>query len=70
MSVTLTFFLGEIYNHKQLRAQLEQKGYVFETHSDCEVIKHLVIFYFYFFLHLFLLYNHVHKTNIKELLVV
>ncbi|KAI7860477.1 asparagine synthase [Circinella umbellata] len=32
---------GEIYNHKQLRAQLEQKGYVFKTHSDCEVIMYL-----------------------------
>ncbi|KAI9264877.1 asparagine synthase [Phascolomyces articulosus] len=32
---------GEIYNHKQLRRQLEQKGHVFKTHSDCEVIMHL-----------------------------
>ncbi|KAI9490794.1 asparagine synthase [Zychaea mexicana] len=32
---------GEIYNHKQLRAQLEQKNHVFKTHSDCEVIMHM-----------------------------
>jgi asparagine synthase (glutamine-hydrolysing) len=29
---------GEIYNYRQLRADLEQRGYRFLTHSDCEVI--------------------------------
>jgi asparagine synthase (glutamine-hydrolysing) len=32
---------GEIYNHKQLRANLKNK-YEFKTHSDCEVIMHMV----------------------------
>ena len=32
---------GEIYNHQSLRAALEKK-HVFRTHSDCEVILHLV----------------------------
>ncbi|MEH6604199.1 MAG: asparagine synthase (glutamine-hydrolyzing) [Pseudomonadales bacterium] len=32
-------FNGEIYNHRELRAELESKGYVFQTdHSDSEVI--------------------------------
>jgi asparagine synthase (glutamine-hydrolysing) len=31
---------GEIYNHLDLRAQLEQRGHRFATHSDCEVIVH------------------------------
>ncbi|MFW6182710.1 MAG: asparagine synthetase B family protein, partial [Chloroflexota bacterium] len=31
---------GEIYNFEQLRAQLEQKGHVFHTRSDTEVIIH------------------------------
>jgi asparagine synthase (glutamine-hydrolysing) len=36
---------GEIYNHKQLRADL--KGdYTFKTESDCEVIMHMVSFMF------------------------
>lgn len=34
---------GEIYNHKQLRANLKNK-YEFKTHSDCEVIMHMVRF--------------------------
>lgn len=33
-------FNGEIYNFKQIRQQLEKKGYNFRTHSDTEVIVH------------------------------
>ena len=32
---------GEIYNHDTLRAQLKQRGHVFSTASDVEVIVHL-----------------------------
>lgn len=32
---------GEIYNHKHLRNQLKQPHH-FQTHSDCEVIMHMV----------------------------
>jgi asparagine synthase (glutamine-hydrolysing) len=32
---------GEIYNHRELRASLESKGYKFATLSDSEVILHL-----------------------------
>ena len=32
---------GEIYNHRALRKSLKQPA-VFKTHSDCEVIMHLV----------------------------
>lgn len=31
---------GEIYNHKELRRELQAKGRVFQTHSDSEVILH------------------------------
>lgn len=33
---------GEIYNHKQLRKELKNQDAIFKTHSDCEVIMHLV----------------------------
>ncbi|MGB5106928.1 MAG: asparagine synthase (glutamine-hydrolyzing) [Candidatus Zixiibacteriota bacterium] len=31
-------FNGEIYNHRQLRATLESKGYVYRTHTDTETV--------------------------------
>ncbi|HMS83339.1 MAG TPA: asparagine synthase (glutamine-hydrolyzing) [Nitrospira sp.] len=34
-------FNGEIYNHRELRGDLEQKGHRFKGHSDSEVIPHL-----------------------------
>ena len=34
-------FNGEIYNFKQLRARLQQKGHAFKSHSDMETIIHL-----------------------------
>jgi asparagine synthase (glutamine-hydrolysing) len=32
---------GEIFNHRQLRSELEEKGHRFETHCDTEVFVHL-----------------------------
>lgn len=33
-------FNGEIYNHKELRADLEKKGHIFKTNADTEAILH------------------------------
>lgn len=33
-------FNGEIYNFKELRSELQAKGYIFQTNSDTEVIIH------------------------------
>lgn len=32
---------GEVYNHVELRDELEKRGHTFRTHSDCETILHL-----------------------------
>lgn len=34
-------FNGEIYNHQQLRGELEAKGHRYRTHSDTETVVHL-----------------------------
>ncbi len=36
-----TVFNGEIYNHRELRRDLQAKGHIFKGHSDTEVIPHL-----------------------------
>src|SRR4051812_19273919 len=36
-------FNGEIYNYKILRKELEEKGYMFRTHADTEVLLNLYI---------------------------
>jgi asparagine synthase (glutamine-hydrolysing) len=36
-----TVFNGEIYNHRELRRDLEQRGHIFEGQSDTEVLPHL-----------------------------
>ena len=36
-----TVFNGEIYNHRELRRELEAHGHVFKGHSDTEVLPHL-----------------------------
>ena len=33
-------FNGEIYNHKELRSELEKKGHIFSSNADTEAILH------------------------------
>ncbi|MSU45048.1 MAG: asparagine synthase (glutamine-hydrolyzing) [Candidatus Zambryskibacteria bacterium] len=41
----LIFFNGEIYNYKELRSELVEKGVKFKTHSDTEVVLHMFEMY-------------------------
>lgn len=36
-----TAFNGEIYNHQDIRRDLEKRGHVFKGHSDTEILPHL-----------------------------
>ncbi|TVL90595.1 asparagine synthase (glutamine-hydrolyzing) [Streptomyces sp. SAJ15] len=36
----VTTYSGEVYNHRELRAELESRGHTFRTRSDTEVVLH------------------------------
>ena len=36
-----TAFNGEIYNHQDIRSDLQARGHVFRGHADTEVLPHL-----------------------------
>jgi asparagine synthase (glutamine-hydrolysing) len=40
-STTWIVFNGEIYNHRELRRDLERRGHRFRGHSDSEIVPHL-----------------------------